>query len=83
MNGSYCLCGNDVSEFEVLDSFLCDAYCSGNSEQICGSNDTNVIYTMEADQIGIVDNISLIINDQVFYTDEAVEIEAVVQANTE
>lgn len=56
-----------IPEFEVLDSLLCDAYCSGNSNEICGSNDTNVIYTMEAAEIGTVDNISLIIDDQVFY----------------
>ncbi|GFU44304.1 uncharacterized protein NPIL_610921 [Nephila pilipes] len=82
IGGTYCLCGNDVSDFESVDSSLCNVYCSGNSEEICGSNDTNIIYTMEAAHIGTVDNISLLIDDQIFFTDEAVKIEAVVEAST-
>ncbi|GIY31253.1 hypothetical protein CEXT_70301 [Caerostris extrusa] len=66
MVGTYCLCGNDLSDFSEVDSSLCNMYCSGNSEEICGSNDTNLIYTMEAAYIGTVDNISLIIDDELF-----------------
>ncbi|XP_035229035.1 uncharacterized protein LOC118201111, partial [Stegodyphus dumicola] len=83
VSGSYCLCGNDTNDFGTVDIELCDAFCSGNPDEVCGSNNTDRMYVMEATLIGSVHGISIVIDDEVHFTDEMVKISIEVNADTQ
>ena len=43
-NGSLCFCSDDVKDFKLVDDSMCRRECNGNSEQVCGDENTFSVY---------------------------------------
>ncbi|XP_054717405.1 uncharacterized protein LOC129226802 [Uloborus diversus] len=82
MSRLYCLCTDNIDDLSTEDLEKCNEYCLGNEKEICGSDDPDLIYVIEADFIGTVENITIFLEKSVFSTDEAVKISINVDAST-
>lgn len=55
-------------DLEEVDSDLCNKACSANEDDICGSEDVDIIYVLEAELMGSVDSIVISIDDEIIFT---------------